>query len=261
MHPSRETVYTLSTMRARRKTASPTPRLLKVDAAAFATDLSKKTGPTVADLHTATDQIVGAVIQAIVEHRLKPGTKLVEQTMGNRFGVSRTLVRQALFRLQQMRLVTLEPARGAFVAQPSLIEAREVFAVRRMLEGQMLRGLAGRLSPEMLHRLNTHLRAEQDAVARIDVAARTRLLFDFHVLLAELSANTVLTELMKELVSRCALISLMYQSASHAGQSHAEHVALVAALEKGDGSEALHLLDAHLSSVEQQLTERPRVPT
>lgn len=247
-------------MRARRKPASPTPRLLKVDAAAFATDLSKKTEGTVADLHTATDQIVSAVTQAIVEHRLKPGTKLVEQTLGTRFGVSRTLVRQALFRLQQMRLVTLEPARGAFVAQPSVTEAREVFAVRRMLEGQLLQSLAGQLQGTSSQRLKAHLRAEQEAVARIDVAARTRLLFDFHVLLAELSGNTVLTELMKELVSRCALISLMYQSASHAGQSHAEHVALAAALERGDGAEALHLLDAHLSGLEHQLTAHPRVP-
>lgn len=247
-------------MRARRKTASPTPRLLKVDAAAFATDLSKKTEATVSDLHTATDQIVAAVIQAIVEHRLTPGAKLVEQTLGSRFGVSRTVVRQALFRLQQMRLVTLEPARGAFVAQPSLTEAREVFAVRRMLEGPMLQALAGQLSPQSLSQLTAHLQAEHEAVSRIDVATRTRLLFDFHVLLAKLSGNTVLAELMRELVSRCALISLMYQSASHAGQSHTEHVALVSALEKGDGDKALQLLNTHLFSIEQQLTEHPRVP-
>ena len=76
--------------------------------------------------------------------RLLPGAKLVEQKLGDRFGVSRTIVRQALFRLSQLKLVRLEPARGAFVAEPSIEEAREVFAVRRMVEGQMVRQLIAR---------------------------------------------------------------------------------------------------------------------
>src|SRR5690606_34719231 len=79
---------------------------------------------------SSTETIVNAVMRAIVEHRLLPGAKLVEQKLGDRFGVSRTVVRQALFRLSELKLVRLEPARGAFVAAPSIQEAREVFAVR-----------------------------------------------------------------------------------------------------------------------------------
>ena len=77
---------------------------------------------------SSTDRIVVALTQAIVEHRLQPGAKLVEQALASHFGVSRTLVRQALFLLSQKRLVTLEPARGAFVASPSVAETRQVFA-------------------------------------------------------------------------------------------------------------------------------------
>ena len=73
---------------------------------------------------SATDIIVAALTRAIVEHRLQPGAKLTEQTLAGHFDVSRTLVRQALFQLSQRRLVTLEPARGAFVASPSAEEAR-----------------------------------------------------------------------------------------------------------------------------------------
>ena len=83
---------------------------------------------------STTRSIVEALTRAIVEHRLQPGTKLAEQKLADHFGVSRTLVRQALFQLSQNRLITLEPARGAFVAAPSVDEARQVFAVRRMLE-------------------------------------------------------------------------------------------------------------------------------
>ncbi len=71
-----------------------------------------------------TQRIADAITTAIVERRLMPGTKLAEQQIADIFKVSRTLVRQALNQLSRDHLVTLEPARGAFVAQPSVEEAR-----------------------------------------------------------------------------------------------------------------------------------------
>lgn len=68
--------------------------------------------------NSTTSLIAARLTRAIVEHRLQPGTKLAEQKLADHFGVSRTLVRQALFQLSQNRLVRLEPARGAFVAAP-----------------------------------------------------------------------------------------------------------------------------------------------
>lgn len=210
---------------------------------------------------SSTQHIVEAVTRAIVEHRLLPGAKLVEQKLGDRFGVSRTIVRQALFRLAQLKLVRLEPARGAFVAEPSIEEAREVFAVRRMVEGQMVRELIHRLRPAHLRQLKAHLKQEREAVSRIDVASRTKLLFDFHVRMAEVLDNQVLVELMQELVSRCSLITLMYQSADDAETSNAEHGEILQAIERRDADLAARLLDEHLLTVERQLTERRRVPS
>lgn len=263
LRPTHETVYTLPTMSALRNTPRKTPRLSKVDATAF--PLEPIVGLTDAQAKlvndpSITDRIVQAITQAIVEHRLMPGTKLVEQTIGNRFGVSRTIVRQALFRLQQIKLVTLEPARGAFVSQPSVLQAREVFAVRRLIEGQVLRDLIARATLADVKRLKSHIKAERLAVQRLDVAERTSLLFDFHVLLARMLGNQVLVELMTELVSRCSLITLMYQSASHAQASHTEHADIVQAIEARDANKAVALMTAHLLTVEQQLTEHRRVP-
>jgi len=89
--------------------------------------------------NSTTRVIVDALTKAIVEHRLHPGTKLAEQKLADHFGVSRTLVRQALFQLAQKKLIRMEPARGAFVATPSSDEARQVFAARRMIELEMTR--------------------------------------------------------------------------------------------------------------------------
>ena len=73
-----------------------------------------------------------------------PGTKLAEQKIADIFSVSRTLVRQALNQLSRDRLVTLEPARGACVAEPSVEEARQVFEVRSMLEAAMIAAVRAR---------------------------------------------------------------------------------------------------------------------
>ncbi len=86
--------------------------------------------------------------------------------------VSRTLVRQALNQLSRDRLVTLEPARGVSVAQPSVEVARQVFEVRKMIEASLVRQLCAVVTPAQVAQLRAHLQAEAQAVARSDVPGR-----------------------------------------------------------------------------------------
>ena len=210
---------------------------------------------------SATHTIVEALTKAIVEHRLHPGTKLAEQKLADHFGVSRTLVRQALFQLSQNRLIRLEPARGAFVAAPSVAESRQVFAVRRMLESEMTRAFIREVTPSKIKALKDHIAHEREAVAKGDVSGRTELLGDFHVRMAELMGNQVLAQLLGELISRCALITLMYQSASAAAHSNDEHQEIVKALAAKDEALAVRLMNEHLLHVEQNLTFDRKLPT
>ena len=210
---------------------------------------------------STTHQIVESLTRAIVEHRLQPGSKLAEQKLADHFGVSRTLVRQALLQLSQHQLVTLEPARGAFVAAPSVDEARQVFAVRRMLECEMARAFAARVTPAMVRSLREHIAQEKRAIEHDDASGRTELLGDFHVRLAELMGNQVLAQMLGELISRCALITLMYQTHSAAEHSSDEHAAIVEAMAAGNEALAVQLMDEHLTHVEASLTFDRKVPT
>ncbi|WP_418316249.1 GntR family transcriptional regulator [Piscinibacter sakaiensis] len=212
---------------------------------------------TPADAGSATERIVESITGAIVERRLMPGTKLVEQKIADIFKVSRTIVRQALNQLSRDRLVNLEPARGAFVAMPSLEEARQVFEMRNMLESAMVGQLCARITDGQIAQLRAHLRAERQAVARGDVALRTRLLADFHVVLAQLLNNAVLAETIRDLLSRSQLISLMYQSSHSADESHREHEQVVDAIERRDVRAATRLMANHLDSVERNLRTNP----
>lgn len=210
---------------------------------------------------TPTAEIVQTLTKAIVEHRLHPGTKLAEQKLADHFGVSRTLVRQALFQLSQNRLIRLEPARGAFVAAPSVDEARQVFAVRRMLELEMTRAFIRESSPARIKALKAHVQREKAALTGTDASSRVELLGDFHVHMAELMGNQVLAQMLGELISRCALITLMYQSRSEAQHSTDEHEEIVAALAAKDVERAVQLMNEHLLHVEEGLTFDRKVPT
>ena len=208
----------------------------------------------------STGRIVDSITTAIVERRLLPGTKLAEQKIADIFKVSRTLVRQAIHQLSRDKLVTLEPARGARVAEPSVEEAHQVFEVRRMLEAAMIRRAAAELTPAQIAELRAHLRREEAAIRRTDVSGRTRLLADFHVVVATMLGNAVLADMLGELVSRSSLIALMYQSAHSAEHSFDEHVAIVDALEQRDARAAVRLMQSHLEHVERNLRLKPRFP-
>ncbi|OZB54588.1 MAG: GntR family transcriptional regulator, partial [Thiomonas sp. 15-63-373] len=108
-------------------------------------------------LPDSTQIIVAAITAAIIEHRLAPGAKLTEQKIAAIYGVSRTIVRQALFQLARDHLVTLEPARGAFVSQPSVEEAQQVFAVRRMLEQHLVEEFCEKAVASDFRALRAHL--------------------------------------------------------------------------------------------------------
>jgi len=202
---------------------------------------------------STTSFIVESLTRAIVEHRLQPGAKLVEQKLADQFGVSRTLVRQALYRLSQNRLVQIAPARGAFVSAPSAAEAQQVFEVRRMLEAGMVRAFVAQAKASDIKALQMHIAQEKLAVQSDDVPGRTELLGDFHVRMAQLMHNEVLAQLLADLISRSALITLMYQSSSAAAHSHEEHEAIVQAIKARDADTAIALMDAHLRHVEDAL--------
>ena len=236
-----------------------TPARVPVARALRATPARAKAADPVAELNT-TQRIVQSITLAIVERRLMPGTKLAEQKIADIFKVSRTIVRQALNQLSRDKLVTLELARGARVAEPSVEEARQVFEVRNLLEAAMVKRAAAELTPAHIAELRAHLAAEGAAVQRTDLTARTHLLADFHVVLARMLGNEVLAGMLGELVSRCSLIALMYQSSHSAEHSFAEHVAIVDALEKGDARAAVRLMEEHLHNVERNLQLDPRVP-
>lgn len=198
-------------------------------------------------------EIAERITQSILAQRLAPGTRLGEQALAGLFGVSRTLVREALTRLAARGIVTVSARRGWFVIEPSRQDARQAFAARRAIELGLLR-YAAPVSAHAIGRLQEHVAQEQRALSADDTALRSYLLGDFHVCLGECVGNVLLADTLRDLTARTTLIAMRYQSSHQANESCAEHGLIVAALAAGDTERAIALMDAHLRHVEAGLS-------
>jgi DNA-binding GntR family transcriptional regulator len=202
-------------------------------------------------------EIAQRVVESILGQKLKPGERLGEQDLANLFGVSRTLVREALMQLQARGFVEVRTRKGWYVVEPSVEEARDAFAARRVVEAGMLRdaqGLdEGRPLQSVLRKLRRHIHDEQAAIAGTDAATRAFLLADFHVCLAECLGHKLLSGMLRDLTARTMLAATLYQSTHDAEQSCADHAEIVDALERGERDRAALLMLAHIGSVEDAL--------
>lgn len=200
---------------------------------------------------TRSDSVYFGLRRAIIEQALLPGDKLTEDVIGERFGVSRTIVRSVLARLNAEGLVDLQPNKGAAIAQPSLSEAHDIFEARMCLERQVLARLAEKITDRDLEILEQHAALEAKANHH-DGPASIRLAGEFHILLAELSGNKVLARYVDEVVSRCSLILALYSRPHSADCSINEHHQIIDALRTRDAARAIKAMDHHLQAVTER---------
>jgi DNA-binding GntR family transcriptional regulator len=191
--------------------------------------------------------------EALLSGRLGPGAKLGEEKLAGLFGVSRERMRKVLHRLGHERLIDVVRNRGAFVANPGLSDAREIYEARRIVEGGIAWCLAARLSGDQLATLRRHFADEQRAHRNGNRADAIRLSGAFHVVLAQMTDNPLIVRQMHELVSRTSMLVALFEEETAPGCGVDEHEAIVAALASGDPAKAARAMITHLSLVETRL--------
>ena len=197
---------------------------------------------------------------AIVDHRLTPGTKLSEAEVGKLFDVSRTIARAALQALAFEGLVRTERNRGAFVANPSPEEARQIFHSRRLIEPGIARAAAERFTAEDGNLLRACLVEEDRLLQERGPTARRHEIHisgDFHLRLAGIAGNGILRRFMEELVARSSLVIALYGRSGASSCGHGDHGRILAALLEHNGETASALLLEHIDHIEADLDLRP----
>ncbi|WP_171060656.1 GntR family transcriptional regulator [Poseidonocella sp. HB161398] len=195
------------------------------------------------------DEIHREILEAILDGRLAPGEKLGQDELGKVFGVSKTRIRPVLHRLTDQKIVTIEPMRGAFVARPSVEEARAVNAARQIVEEGVIRAATRAAQPKHITQLREAVAEEQRARSRGDTGQAHRMTGEFHCELARVTGNDVVVELVRELVSRDSLVVALYQRPASSGCSLGGHADLIDKIASGDEDAAAHAMRHHLQDV------------
>lgn len=193
------------------------------------------------------------ILQAIFEQRLPPGEKITEEQLATTFDVSRTVVRQAMARLAQDGILVKSPNIGSAIAAPSRKEARDILAVRCMVEPDIVRILANAPArQDIVARLNRHLALEDEARSSRNRGMQVRLSGEFHLLLAELAGNRILVRLMNQLQALTCLAILLYAGGDEACLPD-EHNRIASAIAAGDRATAEKEMLNHLHHVEKDM--------
>ena len=198
-----------------------------------------------------------AIARAIMQGRLRAGTRLPEHRLAEVFGASRERIRKVLHRLAAERRLELVPNRGARVPQPTMADVKSVYEAHRVLEAGVLSQLVAIIDAGLLATLDAHLAQERAAAERFDRAESVRLSGAFHLLLVDALGNAELSRFLRDLLSRSSVMVSVYEPASQSICAVDEHGAIVEALRARDLARAIDLSRHHFLHVEQRLRLEP----
>ena len=196
-----------------------------------------------------TTDIVDQITRAIVDRHLPPGAKLNERDLAEAFAVSRTIVRQALDRLQQDGLVSISPKRATTVVKPTIEEAHQLFDAIGLIEGAVVERLAKTGTKSQLETLKKHVARERKEALAGHRQLANQLGRDFHELFVGFVNNPVLARAHSQLLRQQALITSLFRTEfDYEGLQH-DHAAVVEALERRDVASAKQVLSSHYKLV------------
>jgi DNA-binding GntR family transcriptional regulator len=208
----------------------------------------------------AVSSVYDNILAAIIDQRAPPATRLNELAMCKVFDVSRRDMAQVLARLVFEGLAVNIPNRGVFVASPGTSEARAIFSARKVIESGITELAAQRASGADYRALEQNI-AEEDAARREGrMREAVRLSGRFHLLIAHIAGNPILSELVLQLVARTSLVTSLYENPNGLSCWHDDHGALVRLLRAHRAKPAVELMRKHLDHLEESLNleEKPR---
>lgn len=189
-------------------------------------------------------QVYETLEALIIYGGLGPGQHLVESDLAKRLGVSRIPVREALQLLHRDGWVDLRPRQGAFVHQPTVREADEVFSVRTLLEVESTRLAATRVTDEHVQKLSEVLGTGTKALRVADERELVKLNSEFHGHVTDMAGNQVLADILHRLDKRIRWYFAPVAMARGAS-SWKEHAAIVDALASKDSDRAAEAMRNH----------------
>lgn len=187
----------------------------------------------------STEKVYSTLRSAIIAGKMPAGTRLVEEATARSLGVSRTPVREAIFRLEAERLVSRDPRGGVIVAELSSEEIEELYAVRAVLEGLSARLAVHMMLPKDFIRLEQIQEKLEDSTSKRNIDELVRLNLVFHDAILRVTKNATLIGFMGQIhnsLRRVSHTTLGYPG--RAKETIGEHRNLIDALRAADADRA-----------------------
>lgn len=198
--------------------------------------------------------LYNAVFDAIIEQRLLPGARISEQTLVEHFGVSRTVVRKVLQQLASDDVLSIEVNKGAHVALTPPALALDYLHTRKLLETEVARLAAKRITAADAKRLYKIHARELRYREKKERGRMLRMSAELHFSIAQISANEPLCLAARRVVSRCELIVAQYERPGvDQGCACVDHGGLIEALVTGDADHAARVMAEHLDGIKDKL--------
>jgi DNA-binding GntR family transcriptional regulator len=158
---------------------------------------------------TLREKILENIRDAIISGAIKAGSRVSEPDLAERYGISRTPIREAFRQLESEGYLTVIPRRGAVVSEFSEKDVEEFYAIKSILEGYAARRACGKLSAKELERLQTINNRLAELAFHHDFKAFFKIHNDFHDVFIKAADNEKLRELINSLVTRFQRLRMM----------------------------------------------------
>ncbi|MBV8914893.1 MAG: GntR family transcriptional regulator [Acetobacteraceae bacterium] len=201
---------------------------------------------------TLRERTVERLRDAILNFQFKAGERLVERSLCERLGVSRTVVREALRHLEAEGLVEVLPQQGPAVAKPDISQAAQVYEIRGLLEAEAARAAAVNAQEADIARLVEANRATQAAFAGGTGRDVLRATTEFYELLFAIAGKSVAWQLVQGLNARINYLRAMTISRPNRSvDANAEMVRIIEAIARKDGKAAAKASFDHVEKVKR----------
>ncbi len=200
---------------------------------------------------TQAERLADSIAESVLSGDFPPGFRLDETALAERFGVSRTPVREAIRLLASTGLIDVRPRRGASVATATSAQLEMLFGAMAEIEATCARLAAVSMTPIERRRLQSRHEAMAELVLRDDREAYAATNIDFHTQIYLGAHNEILSQLAQGLRRRLAPFRrAQFRSEGRASRSQAEHAAVVKAIQACDATAAHATMFHHMSLVE-----------
>ncbi|MGB0893340.1 MAG: GntR family transcriptional regulator [Parashewanella sp.] len=196
---------------------------------------------------TLADQVLQQIQKSIITGELEAGSKINEQSIAAKYGISRGPTREALQILERQRLVVKAPHVGARVAQLSINELNELYQLRSVLEGMACELTAARITSSQLAELQALLDKQKTALAAGDFDFQQQSELDFHYLIIQICGNRHLQDtLLSSLYYLIRMYRFQTSDVQRPTNAITEHQNIVNAIADNDGELANLLMRRHI---------------